>query len=478
MTAKLARAFVLIIGISCAVAAQDAKTVLQSATKAMGDVNSIQFSGTGQLGILGQAYSPSSPWPENDIKAYTRTIDYGSKSSKEELTQVEPTPLRRGGGGPFAGEQKNVNLVSGDYAWNQPGNAPQPAVAAAEDRQLQIWLTPHGFLKAAMANNATAKKGKGGTIVSFMAGMFKIDGTIDSQGMVTKTETWEDNPVLGDMLVETTYTGYKDFGGVKFPTTIVQKQGGYMVLNLTVSDVHANVSLDLPVPDAVRSAKLAPVVVKSQKLADGVWFMGGGTHNSVLVEYPTYLVMIDGPNGDARSLAVMDEAKKLVPGKPIKYLVNSHNHFDHAGGVRTYVAEGATIITADINKPFYEKVWQAPHTLVPDELSKSPKKATFITVKTKYVLSDGGRSIEIYRIPGENHNAGMMFAYLPKEKILVEADDFTPVPPNAPSTGPRSHAGTVHLLTDLQQMKLDVVTIAPLHGFVVPFAELQKAAGS
>ena len=363
MIAKLARASALILAISCAVAAQDAKTVLQSATKAMGDPNSIQFSGTGELGILGQAYSPSSPWPENDIKSYIRTIDYASRSSKEELTQVEPTPLRKGGGGPFAGEQKNVNLVSGDYAWNQPGNAPQPAVAAAEDRQLQIWLTPHGFLKAAMANNATAKKGKGGTIVSFMAGKFKVDGTIDSQGMVTKTETWEDNPVLGDMLVETDYSGYKDFGGVKFPTRIVQKQGGYMVLDLTVTDAHANVSLDLPVPDAVRSAKLPPVVVKSQKLADGVWFMGGGTHNSVLVEYPTYLVMIDGPNGDARSLAVMDEAKKLVPGKPIKYLVNTHNHFDHAGGVRAYVAEGATIITADINKGFYEKVWKNPHTL-------------------------------------------------------------------------------------------------------------------
>ena len=206
--------------------------------------------------------------------------------------------------------------------------------------------------------------------------------------------------------------------------------------------------------------------------------MGGRTRNSVLVEYPTYLVMIDGPNGDARSLAVMDEAKKLVPGKPIKYLVNSHNHFDHAGGVRTYVAEGATIITADINKPFYEKVWKTPHTLVPDELSKNPKNATFITVKSKYVLSDGGRSIEVYRIPGENHNAGMMFAYLPKEKILVEADDFTPAAPNAPSTGPRAHAGTVNLYNDLQQMKLDVVTIAPLHGFVVPFSELQKAAGS
>src|SRR5207245_10003185 len=143
-------------------------------------------------------------------------------------------------GGPVGGEQKQVNLVSGQSAWNQPGNAAQPAVAAAEERQLQICLTPHGFLKAAMENNATAKKSNGGTVVSFTEGKFKVNGTIDKQGMVTRTETWLPNPVLGDMPVVTDYSGYKDFNGVKFPAMIVQKEGGSPVLNLTVSDVRAN----------------------------------------------------------------------------------------------------------------------------------------------------------------------------------------------------------------------------------------------
>src|ERR1700692_1149575 len=203
MIRKFVSLLTLVLALSWSLAAQDAKSVLQSATKAMGDVKSVQFSGTGHVGSVGQAYSPSSPWPINNITAYTRTVDYGSKSSKEELTQVEPNPIRKGGAAPFAGEQKQVNLVSGQYAWNQPGAAPQPAVAAAEERQLQIWLTPHGFLKAAMENNATAKKGSGGTIVSFTAGKFKINGTIDNQNMVTRTETWIANPVLGDMPVET-----------------------------------------------------------------------------------------------------------------------------------------------------------------------------------------------------------------------------------------------------------------------------------
>jgi glyoxylase-like metal-dependent hydrolase (beta-lactamase superfamily II) len=470
--------FGLLVGLCFSAAAQDAKSVLESASKAMGDVKSIQFSGSGQFGILGQAFTPGGAWPINDIKSYTRTIDYGSKSAKEEMTLVEPTPIRKGGGGPFAGEQKQVNLVSGQYAWNQPGNAPQPAVAAAEERQIQIWLTPHGFVKAALENNATAKKGSGGTVVSFNEGKFKVNGTIDAHGMVTRTETWIPNPVLGDMPVETTYTAYKDFNGVKFPTTIVQKEGGSPVLNLTVTEAKANPDLSLTVPDNVKAAKIPPVNVTNQKLADGVWFLAGGTHNSVLVEFPNYAVMVESPLNDARATGILAEAKKLIPEKPIKYLINTHDHFDHAGGVRYFVAEGATVITQDGNKSFYEQAWKAPRSLEPDHLAQSPKKATFVTFKDKYVLSDGGREIDIYRIPGDIHNAVMSLVYLPKEKILIEADDFTPAPPNAPFPGPRSHAGTVLLAQQLQQMKLDVATVAPLHGFVVPYAALQKTAST
>ena len=478
MGRKLLFTLALSLGLCFSAAAQDAKSVLQSATKAMGDVKSIQYSGTGHLGALGQAFTPGGAWPMNNIKSYTRTIDYGSKSSREELTQVEPTPIRNGGGAPFAGEQKQVNLVSGEYAWNQPGPAPQPAIAAAEERQMQIWLTPHGFLKAAMENNATAKKGSGGTVVSFTKGKFKLNGTIDAQGMVTRTETWLPNPVLGDMPVETTYSGYKDFNGVKFPTMIVQNQGGHPTVDLAVADVHSNVDLALAVPDAVRSAKLPPVNVTNQKLADGVWFLAGGTHNSVLVEFPNYAVMIESPLNDARAAGIMAEAKKLVPEKPIKYLFNTHAHFDHAGGVRAWVPEGATIITQEMNKSFYEQAWKAQHTLESDQLSQKPKKASFVTFKDKYVLTDGGRELDFYRIPGDIHNVVMSMAYLPKEKILVEADDFTPPPPNAPPASPRSHAGTVLLYDDLQKMKLDVATIAPLHGVVVPFEALQKMAST
>jgi glyoxylase-like metal-dependent hydrolase (beta-lactamase superfamily II) len=458
--------------------AQDAKTVLQSATKAMGDVKSIQFSGTGHLDQLGQAFTPGGAWPETNVTSYTKTIDYGSRSSKEELTRVEPTPPVKGGGRPFAGEDKQINLVSGQYAWDQPGSSPVPQVAAAGERQLQIWLTPHGFLKAAMENNAAAKKGAAGTVVSFTTGKFKVDGTIDAQNMVAKTETWLPNPVLGDMLVETTFSNYEDYNGVKFPTTIVQKQGGHPVFDLKVTAVKANPSLSLSVPDAVKSATMPPVKVTSQKIAEGTWFIAGGSHNSVLLEYPSYLVMIEAPLNEARSLAVIDEAKKLVPNKSIKYLINTHNHFDHAGGVRTYVAEGATVITNEINVPFYENAWSTPHLLDPDMLAKLAKRPTFIPVKEKYALEEGGRSLDVYHVDGDTHNAGLMIVYLPKEKILVEADDFTPNTPTVPApSGPRPRIFSSNLYKNVQRLKLDPATVAPLHGIVAPFSDLKKEAG-
>ena len=483
MTAKHGIKLVLALGLLAGVAsAQDAKTVIQNAQKAMGDVKSIRYSGTGKAGGFGQNWNSTAPWHPTVITSYTRTIDYPTRSSKEELTRTQEDPPARGGEAPFAGEQKQVNLVSGQYAWNQPGNTPQPAIAAADERQLQIWLTPYGFLKAAADNNATAKSGKEGgkkvTVLMFMIGKNKITGDIDDQNLVTRVETWIPNPVLGDMPVETTYSDYKDFGGVKFPTHIVQKEGGFATLDLNVTDVQTNVqNAALEAPDAVRQATAPRERVVSQKMADGVWFLGGGSHNSVLIEFKDYVAVVEAPLSEARSDAVIAEVKRLVPDKPIKYLVNTHHHFDHSSGIRTYVAAGATIITNEGNKAFYEKAWNEPRTLDPDRLSQNPQKAKFITFKDKYVLTDGTRSLELYKTQGDNHNEFLSFGYLPKEKILIEADDFTPPAPNGPALVPMAMAFGNNLYDNLQRLKLDVDMIAPLHGNVATMADMKKALG-
>ncbi len=252
------------------------------------------------------------------------------------------------------------------------------------------------------------------------------------------------------MLTETVYADYKDFGGVQFPTKITQKAGGFPTLELAVSEVKPNAAVDIPVPDNVRQAG---VKVQTDKIADGVWYLTGGTHHSVLVEMADHLVLIDGPQDDARSAALIAEVKKTVPDKPIKFVVNTHHHFDHAGGLGAFVAEGATIITHDVNKAFLEQSLAAPRTVKPDKLAQSGKKATVEGMQEKRVLSDGTRTVELYLIQGNMHHDGIIMAYLPKEKILVEADVYIPAAPNA-ALPTQPNPNSVALYDNIERLKL------------------------
>ena len=161
-----------------------------------------------------------------------------------------------------------------------------------------------------------------------------------------------------------------------------------------------------------------------------MWYSAAPGANSVAVEFSDFMAVVEAPTNEQRSIAVIDEVHRLVPNKPIRYVVNTHHHFDHLGGIRTYVAEGATIITHARNRDFYESVVfsPAPRTLQPDRLSIRPG-AGLRNLERAYALSDGTRVLEIYAVPGLAHNQNMLIAYLPKEKILVEGDLFTPPAP-------------------------------------------------
>ena len=460
--------------------AQDTKAVLDGVAKAMGDVKSLQYTGSGANFAFGQSPSPGAPWPRFNVKSYTRMVNYDTPAMRDEIVRTQAEPGARGGGGiPLVGEQRQLQMVSGTHAWNQVGeNPPAAALAAVADRLYQLWITPHGVMKAAMKHNATIQAqtegGKKMTTISFaVPGQIKVKALVNERNLVEKVDSWNTNPVLGDMLTETTYADYKDFGGVQFPTKIMQKQGGFPTLDLTVSEAKANAPVDIQVPDNVRQAS---VKVEAGKVADGVWYLTGGTHHSVLVEMNDHLVVIEGPQDDARATAVIAEVKKTVPNKPINYVVNSHHHFDHAGGLGAFVAEGAIVITHDANKAFFEKNLAAPRTVQPDKLAQSGKKATVEGMQDKRVLSDGTRTVELYRIQGTIHDDGIIMAYLPKEKLLVEADVYTPA---APTATPPAQPNPLHvnLYDNIERLKLAVDQILPLHGRKVPLAELQKAIG-
>ena len=234
-----------------------------------------------------------------------------------------------------------------------------------------------------------------------------------------------------------------------------------------------NAPADIAVSELVR---VASERVTSDKAAEGVWFVGGGSHNSVVIEMKDHLVLVEAPLYDGRSAAVLAEAKKLVPGKPVRYVVNSHHHFDHAGGLRTAVADGATLITSAQAKPWFEKVFANPNRISPDLMANSGKKASIQGVSGKQELSDGTRRVEIYDIADSVHAAGFMMVYLPAEKLLIQADAYTPGLPNAaPPAQP--NANNLNLVQNIEPRKLAVDRILPLHGRMVPVAELYGAVG-
>jgi glyoxylase-like metal-dependent hydrolase (beta-lactamase superfamily II) len=196
----------------------------------------------------------------------------------------------------------------------------------------------------------------------------------------------------------------------------------------------------------------------------------------VVIEMKDHVIVVEAPLDDSRALAVIGEVRRLVPAKPIRYVVNSHQHFDHAGGIRAFAGEGVTVITHETNRAFFEQALAAPARISPDHLAKSGRKGTVEGVRDKRVLTDGTRTVEIHHMAASPHEDGMLMVYLPAEKLLSQADAFTPGPPNAP-TPAVVNPSSVNLAENIRRLMLTVDQLLPLHGRIVPLAELHKAIG-
>jgi glyoxylase-like metal-dependent hydrolase (beta-lactamase superfamily II) len=455
--------------------AQDGRAALTSVSKALGadSLKSLQFSAAGQSFAAGQSAVPGAPWPAFNVTTFTRQINYETASLRDDLVRSRAEMPPRGGGTPAMGELRQILVVSGDYAWNVTGDAGAPAPIALIERQLQLWASPHGFVRAAMANNVSVS---GRTIAFASPGRFMARATLDDAGLIGKVDAVLSNPVTGDTPAEFTYSDYRDFGGVKVPMRIRQSFGGFPTLDLTVSDVKINAPTDMPAPDNVRQATMPYARVVSEQAAPGVWYLTGGSHHSVVIEMKDHVIVVESPLNDERAVAVLAEARKLVPGKSIRYVINSHHHFDHAGGLRAVAADGITVITHESSRAFFEQALAAPATMTPDRQAKVGRKPIVEGVRDRRTMTDGPRTVEIYHIAGNTHSDGLLMVYLPKERFLVEADVYTPAPPNAPAPAAVNPL-TVNLAENITRLGLGVNQLLPLHGRMVPLADMNKAIG-
>jgi len=470
---KSAVVLALAVALTQTAAAQDAKTVISNASKAMGveGLNSIHYYGVAQNGSLGQNNNANQPWPMVNANDYVRAIDFTQPASRATwVTYAVPVT-----GGAATQGQGQQNITKETTAWAQ---------------QLEIWITPWGFLKGAAANNATLQAqtvgGKRYQVLTFNSPIkspggqpYRVVGYVNSDNLVERVQTWLENPIFGDMLVEAEYTHYRDgANGLKFPAQIVQKRGGWPTFNAYILGAHPNPAniKELLTPPAAGGRGGAgggapggapgggqAQAPASEKLAEGV-FRITGAYNALAVEFADHILLYEpGPQNEMRAQQIIAETKRVIPNKPIRYGVISHHHFDHTSGLPAVVAEGITIVTPEVNRAFLMNALSQPRTLAPDSMSKSGKKPQIEGFKgDKRVFQDATRTFEVHVIKALPHADGLVVGYLPKEKILVYADMFNLPPANNPVPNPPV-VGTMVFLDNIERLKLDVDRILSVH---------------
>jgi glyoxylase-like metal-dependent hydrolase (beta-lactamase superfamily II) len=440
-------AAILVTLLSTGAATQNTSSVVATASKTMGvdTLNSITYSGTARNGAFGQSKAIGDPMGAVNvtrITEYTRTINFAPGGDAAALVSraTGPTqpPTVPGVPAPMPGVfNQNITGQQATTNWNQA---------------LNVWTTPWGFLKGAAANNATVRQQGGQQLVSFTPPNLKspsgqtysVTGYINNQNLVSKVETRVDNAVVGDLLVEFEYSNYQNMNGVQVPTRIVQKQAGMPTFDAEIKAATPNPSnltalLTPPPPPAGRGGgpggaaggpPPAPAAPPVEKLGEGV-FKIGGNYTSLAVDMGDHILVIESGQSDTRGLAVMAAAKQAIPNKQIRFVVNSHPHFDHASGLSAAVAEGTTILTHNNNEQVLERLLAGPRTLTGDSLSKVTNRRTDVVqgIGDRDVRKGtNGKVVELFRIPNE-HSDGMLGVYLPAEKVVWSAD-ITAVNPN------------------------------------------------
>ena len=475
-------------------AAQDAKAIVANASRAMGvdGLTSIHYYGVGAIGNLGQNNNANQPWPLTAANDYVRAIDFTQPASR--ATWVTYAVPVTGGSAVLAqnSPQTQQVITPQNTAWAQ---------------QLEIWITPWGFLKGAATNSASARSqtvnGRRFQVVTFSppakspSGQpYRVVGYINGENIVERVQTWLEHPIFGDMLVEADYLYYRDNYGLKYPSRIVQKRAGWPTFEAFILGAHANPAnlqaLLSPVEPAGGrggaggrgaaagaqagggrgGAPQGPPPVPaaySEQLAPGVFRIGqkpaAGTYNALAIEFADHIVLYEpGPQSIARAEAVIAEAKRAIPNKPIRYGVISHHHADHTGGIAAVAAEGVTIVTPEVNRAYLMNALSAPRTLLGDALARSGRKPQVEGFKgDRRVFQDGTRTFEVHVVQGLPHADGNVIGYLPKERILIYADMFNLPPADNPVPNPPV-VGSGVFADNIERLQLNVDRIVSVHG--------------
>ena len=280
---------------------------------------------------------------------------------------------------------------------------------------------------------------------------------------------------LGDVFIETQFGGYENVNGLQLPTTVISMLDRFELLSVTVSNSVNGAAGDLAAPIELKSqpAAVPSVSVTVEEIGRGLWYLTGQSHHGLVVEFEDHMTLVEAPQDDIRTLAVIDTARALNPEKPLTEVINTHHHFDHSGGIRAAVSEGLTVITHALNETFYRDSVSRTHLLSPDALQRNPQPLRLKTVSEAVQLSDAMRTVEIFPIIGSHHAETLLMVYFPDERALAVADVYSTPSPDAVNVRfPHVH----NLIENIQNYNLSVDRILPVHGQSEPFSNVTHAA--
>ena len=323
-------------------------------------------------------------------------------------------------------------------------------------------------------------------------------------GLPARVRSHDYDNIWGDVTYDAVLSDWQAVDGIRIPMTRKYELNGRMVQEVKLSAVNVNgaVAGDLlqipegfvagapkaasgPVPfqwvlrrqfigtyldsDAPGYDTRVSQGLRLNELAPGVQHVVGGSHHSLLVEMRDHLVVFDAPVSDAHTNMVLGPARAKFPGKPVKYLVLTHHHMDHAGGLRAYAAQGATIVTGKGTAAHFKKVLAAPFTRNPDLASRDLSGTPVIEVSDRHVLSRREPRGAGVRDRPNPHAEGLMFGFVPHASLGFATDIWSP---GAGALPDKLNPALASLVAAVKKAGVAPTKFAGGHGSVADYAPL------
>lgn len=466
-----------------------ARAVLDRAVDAIGGADALRAIDTVRLQLDGETWprtQMTTPFPPFEGGTLRETLLVDFKNNRIRLEQ-------QADGAGF--ENHNTIVIRAGEGMNYDHRAhtatPIPSGQSSQQQFVQYYRRiPNLLLRQAIDRTNSLRylgpdtfEGKAQDVFTFvMPDTQQVAVYVDkATNLVTKYELFFVDTFAGDDASEIIFGDYVTAGKYRVPQSWTNRLAGEVStrakLRAEINPTITAAAFDAPAGQFVRVDALPDNLdEKIEKLADGVYVIqnvAGQNQNTLAVAFKDFILAVEAPGSSDGADQVIARIKQTIPGKPIRYVAMTHHHGDHIGGLRSFIAEGATTITTPGNQKVVEEMAAAPQV---DRLGRNPRKPELLLIENgKRVITDGTQTVELVDIGPNPHARELVIAYLPQQRIVFQGDMFFVSPNNAPLGPPQ--AGTVSFAKALKDRGLAVDRIASVHGQTATIEEFRKAVG-